>query len=61
MSMKLFMAAHEKLIEEHLLKHPEDDWTAAYNKTADKAYDRMRDDLADKIDHYRLLKKEGII
>jgi hypothetical protein len=44
------MAAHERLVEEYLDAHPDADWNEAYEKTADKAYDRMRDDFADRID-----------
>ena len=61
MSKELFMAAHERLIEEYMAEHPEADWSEAYEKTADGAYDRMREDLADHADYLRLLRKEGRI
>jgi hypothetical protein len=47
-----FDKAHEQLVEEFLESHPEADWTEAYEKTGDLAYERMRDNLADMIDHY---------
>lgn len=59
MSKELFMAAHERLVEEYLLDHPEASWDEAYEKTADGAYDRMRDDFAGMIDAARLRAKEG--
>ena len=61
MSKELFMAAHEQLIEEYLEKHPEANEHEAYEKTADHAYGRMSDNLADRIDYYRQLKKDGMI
>lgn len=52
MSKELFMACHEALIEEYLEENSLDDdhWQEAYEATADKAYDRMRDVLADRAD-----------
>jgi hypothetical protein len=47
-----FDKAHEQLVEEYLEKHPHADWTEAYEKTGDQAYERMRDNLADMIDNY---------
>lgn len=63
MSKELFMACHEALVEEYLDENSLDDghWHEAYEATADKAYDRMRDVLADRIDHYRQLRKEGLL
>lgn len=59
MSKELFMAAHDQLIEEYMEAHPEASEHEAYEKTADNAYGRMTDNLADRIDYYRMLKKEG--
>lgn len=59
MSKELFMAAHEELVEQYLLDHPDADWNEAYEKTADGAHDRMRDKFADMIDTARLRAKEG--
>jgi len=61
MSKELFIAAHEQLIEEYLDKHPNASEHEAYEKTADHAHGRMSDNLADRIDYYRMLKKEGRI
>lgn len=61
MSKEMFMDAHEQLIEEYLERHPDADWNEAYERTADLAHGRMRENLADRADHYRLLKKEGRI
>lgn len=43
MSRDWFMAAHEALAEEYLEEHPEATEDEAFDKTADAAYDRMRD------------------
>lgn len=61
MSKELFIEAHEQLIEEYLEKHPEATWHEAYEKTADAATDRMADNLGDRMDYLRMLKKEGRI
>ena len=53
------MLAHEQLIETYLIAHPESRWNDAYEKTADHAYDRMRENIAGHIDYLRLLRKEG--
>lgn len=58
MSKEHFIAAHEQLVEEYLEAHPEATEAQAYDRTADAAYDRMRDNLADLADHYRDLAKE---
>lgn len=56
---ELFIAAHEELIEQYLLDHPNADWNEAYEKTSDGAYDRYRDKFADMVDGARLRAKEG--
>jgi hypothetical protein len=56
---ELFIAAHMELVEQYLNDHPEADWGEAYDKTADGAYDRMRDNLADAADHYKDRMKEA--
>ena len=55
MSKELYIACHEALIEEYLEKNSLDDdhWHDAYEATAVKAYDRMRDLLADRADAIR--------
>jgi hypothetical protein len=60
MSKEHFMAAHEALVEEYLDEHPEATWEQAYSATADGAYNRMRDRLADMADDYRQRRKEGL-
>lgn len=53
MSKEHFIAAHEALIEEYLEAHPNATEAEAYERTADGAWDRMRDNLADMADNYR--------
>lgn len=50
MSKELFFLAHEQLVSEYLDEHPDADWSEAYEKTSDKAYDRMLDLASDQID-----------
>lgn len=59
MSKELFIAAHEQLIEQYMLDHPDSDWGEAYEKTADGAYDRYRDNLADMVDAAKQLAKDA--
>ncbi len=59
MSKELFIAAHEQLIEEYLEAHPNATDAEAYEATADGAWDRMRDNIADQIDYLRMKRKEG--
>lgn len=47
MTKELYMQAHEELIGQYLEDHPEATEAEAYDKTADRAYDRMVDNLAD--------------
>ena len=61
MSKEHFIAAHEQLIAEYLDAHPNATDGEAYDATADAAYDRMRDNLADRADQLRQLRKEGLI
>lgn len=58
MSKELFIAAHEELIEQYLIDHPEADWSEAYEKTTDAIDDRYRDKLADMVDAARSRAKE---
>lgn len=55
-----FMAAHEELIQEYLEAHPESTEEEAYDKTADLAYDRMVNKLADMADNLRDQHQEDI-
>lgn len=58
MSKEHFIAAHEELIEKYLEAHPEATEAEAYDKTADGAYDRMTDNLADMADRLRQRAKD---
>lgn len=49
MSKELYIAAHEKLVDEEM-ERTGCNWSTAYERTADRAWDRMRDDLADMAD-----------
>ena len=53
-----FIRAHEELIEEYLLEHPEATEAEAYEKTADKANDRMAYNMADLADRVKDEYKE---
>lgn len=59
MSKELYIAAHEALIDEYLDQHPEADEALAYDLTADSAYGRMTDHLADMADALRDARKYG--
>lgn len=59
MSKEWFMAAHEQLIAEYLDAHPDADEEEAYEATADAAYGRMQDMIADRGDYLRMRAKEG--
>lgn len=50
MSKEMFMDAHDELIEQYLIDHPDADHDEAVEKTAERAYDRMVDKYADMID-----------
>lgn len=53
MSKDLWIAEHEKLVEEYLNDHPDADWSEAYERTADMVDDRVRDRYAAMIDEAR--------
>ena len=55
----LFILAHEELIELYLEAHPDADRDEAYDKTADFAWDRMRDKYADMIDAAKQRAKDS--
>jgi hypothetical protein len=59
MSKELFIAAHEQLIEEYLEAHPEATEAEAYDKTADAADGRYRDNFADMADVAHALAQHG--
>ena len=47
MSKDAFIAAHEALVEEYLDANPDVSWEEAYDITADYAWDRVREAMAD--------------
>lgn len=57
----LYIAAHEAEMAEYLDAHPDADEHEAYEATADSAHDRMSDRMASAIDHYRHLRKDGML
>jgi hypothetical protein len=59
MTRELFIDAHEELIGLYLEQHPNATEAEAYDKTADAAYERMRDKYADMVDAVRQRKKDG--
>lgn len=59
MSKEQYIAAHEREVAEYLDRNPNASWAEAYNRTADRAYDRMREDMADKIDQARQQMKDA--
>jgi len=52
------MAIHDELVEQYLLAHPLATEYQAYDATADLAFERMRDRLADMADAERLRRKD---
>ena len=61
MSKELYIEAHEEAIADYLEANPEATEEGAYEATADAAYTRMTDKYAAMFDHYRDLKKEGLL
>jgi hypothetical protein len=59
MSKEDFIRAHEREVADYLDRHPNAPWADAYDRTADRAWDRMRDDMADRIDDYRQRIKDA--
>jgi len=50
---ELFIAAHEEMIEQYLLDHPEATWGDAYEATGDGAYEKMKDKYFSMADEAR--------
>ena len=59
MSKDWFIEAHEREVAQYMDRHPNASWSDAYDRTADSAYDRMRDEMADAADMIRMRAKEG--
>ena len=47
-----------RMVEEYMEEHPDADWSDAYERTADKAYQRMIDDLSAAADLEHDRRKE---
>ena len=57
MNKEHYIAAHERLVAE-MMDRTGCAWSTAYNATKDKAYDAMREGLADRADYLRQLRKD---
>ena len=55
----LFMRAHQQLVDEFLEAHPLADESYAYELMADRAHDRMIDNIAAMADYAKDRAKEG--
>jgi len=60
MSKALYMQVHDDLMAEYLGRHPNASESEAYEKTADLAYDRMVDRIADMADDLKTRRREGL-
>lgn len=60
MSKELYIDALEELVADYMDEHPDADEDAVRDRMSETAYDRMRDNLADRADYYRQLRKEGL-
>lgn len=58
MSKEMWIAAHEKLIEEYMEEHPNATEEEASDKTADMAQDRVIDDMSAMADYLNDRAKE---
>lgn len=58
---ELYIEAHEELLAEYMDEHPDANEAAAYDMLADKAMDRMTERYADMADHYRQMRKDGML
>ncbi len=60
MSKEDYIAAHEREVADYMDRHPYATWSQAYDRTAHRAFDRMREDMDDAADAYRQrVKDEG--
>ena len=57
MSKEHYMIAHKELVEEEM-ERTGCDWTTAYERTADAAYDKMHGKFAAQADYLRDLRRE---
>ena len=56
-----FIAQHERAIGEYLDENPNATEEEAYDRTVDVAAIRTREAFAARIDHFRQLKKDGML
>jgi hypothetical protein len=54
-----YIEAHEREVADYLDRNPNASWADAYDRTADRAYDRMCDEMADVADMLRQRRKDG--
>lgn len=59
MSKEQWFRTYERMIAEYCSDNPGATWTEAHEKVAHEVDDRMREDMADKIDMERMRRKEG--
>jgi hypothetical protein len=55
---EMFLRAHERLVEEYQDRHPEADWSEAYEKTTPNVMARVESDMADLADSLKDQAKE---
>lgn len=55
-----YIAIHEELVAAYLDRHPNSDWSEAYDKCADLAYDTLREREIDAADMARMRAKDRI-
>jgi hypothetical protein len=58
MSKEWYIEAHEREVADYMDRHPNATWAQAYDRTADRAFDRMRDEMADAADVVRQRAKD---
>jgi hypothetical protein len=59
MSKDWFIEAHEREVADYMDRFPNASWQQAYDATGDRAYDRMRDEMADAADMLRQRRKDA--
>jgi hypothetical protein len=59
LSKDWYIEAHEREVADYMDRHPNATWEQAYDRTADSAYDRMRDEIAAAADRLRQRAKDA--
>jgi hypothetical protein len=54
-----YIEAHEREVADYMDRLPNATWQQAYDRTAGRAYDRMRDEMADAADMARMRAKDA--